>query len=87
LASVTYQQSIADVLANLAFKGQGRFVTYGNGTWRMPFVPRAQDLMLNAPVPHAGFPGMPMTPYPNLVLDAPATVEFTFVDVTDSGRP
>ena len=87
LASVTYQQSIADVLANLAFKGQERFVTYGNGTWRMPFVPRAQDLMLNAPVTHAGFPGMPVTPYPSLVLDAPATVEFSFVDVTDSGRP
>ena len=66
LASVTYQQSIADVLASVVFKGQNRFITYGTGTWRMPYVPHAQDLMLNAPVPDAGFPGMPVTPYPSL---------------------
>ncbi len=87
LASVTYHQSMVDVLANLVFKGPERFITYGTGTWRMPYVPHARDLMLNAPVPHAGFPGLPVTPYPNLVLDAPATVEFSFVDVSDAGRP
>ncbi len=85
LASVTYHQSITDTLANLLFKAPPRFVSYG-GTWRMPFVPQARDLMLNAPVAHAAFPGLPLTPYPSLTLDAPATVEFSFVDVTDTAR-
>ena len=82
LASISYQRSIADTLANLVFKGREHYVTYGNGTWRMPYVPDARDLMLNAPVPHAAFPDLPTAPYPTLVLDAPATIEFSFVDVS-----
>lgn len=81
LASITYERSPLETLATLVFKGSERHVDYGTGTWRMSYVPQAQDLMLNAPMAHPAFADLPMTPWPSLTLDAPGEISFAFVDV------
>lgn len=82
VASIAFRRSPLEVVADLVFKGPERHVTYGTDTWRMQYVPEAHGLMLNVPVPDAAFPGLPARPFPTLTLDAPARVEFSYVDVS-----
>jgi len=87
LVTVTPRVSLLRAALELLTKPSPVFVAYGEQRWRLGSSPSAVDLMLNAPVPHPAFAGLPLTPYPSISVTIPAHLEFWFVEVAASAAP
>lgn len=83
LASILPRVPLAETMAGLLFKSPQRFIEYGTRTWRMPASPRLAGVMLNTPVYHPSFVGLPIKPYSTISFSFDGTVRFAYVDVDD----
>jgi hypothetical protein len=85
LVTVTLRPSIVSQVVDFIAKPGMVFVSYGPGRWRLAENPSAEELMLNVPVAHPAFGGLPTAPFASISVNRAADISFSFVPVQSGG--